>query len=206
MISLNNVTTGYQRDKPLLKNYSYVFKDGLVYGILGESGIGKTTLLRTISGLLKPLKGTVEIDGKVVKNPRNDTFMMHQQYTSFDWLDCLNNVWIVSKVNKYGKEVLEDKKKALEMLKRVGLENHVSKYPKELSGGMRQRLALARVLFANPKILLMDEPLSALDPTTRDKMQDLVLECHKKEKNTIILVTHSREEAEKMCDVIIDIT
>lgn len=90
------------------------------------------------------------------------------------------------------------------MISIVGLEGNENKYPKQLSGGMRQRLALARTLFMNPEIILMDEPLSALDIETRQKMQDLIIKQHKETNNTIIIVTHSKEEAQKMCDVIIE--
>ena len=189
MIKLNNITTGYNRDKPLLKDFSYTFEPK-IYGILGQSGCGKTTLLRTIAGLMKPLSGQVIVDNELVtRASKNNIYMMHQNYTSFDWLKCLDNVLIAKKVK--GKVDAED------IIK--------DKYPKQLSGGMRQRLALARTLFMNPEIILMDEPLSALDSDTRKTMQDLIIEKHKETNNTIIMVTHSIEEAKKMCDIIIEI-
>jgi ABC-type nitrate/sulfonate/bicarbonate transport system ATPase subunit len=103
-----------------------------------------------------------------------------------------------------GKVSKEDVEKAKEMLSLVGLEGNEDKFPKQLSGGMRQRLALARTLFVNPDIILMDEPLSALDVTTRESMQDLIIKKHKETNNTIIMITHSKDEAKKMCDVIIE--
>lgn len=203
MIDVKNVTTGYSRDKPLLKDFNYTF-DSKVYGILGQSGCGKTTLLRTIAGLMKPLSGQVVVNGEVVtKASKNDIYMMHQNYTSFDWLKCLDNVLIAKKVK--GRVDEKDIIKAKEMLALVGLEGNEDKYPKQLSGGMRQRLALARTLFMSPEIILMDEPLSALDVHTRTIMQDLIIQKHKETNNTIIMVTHSREEANKMCDVIIEL-
>ena len=102
-----------------------------------------------------------------------------------------------------GKVTDKDKQDALNMLKAVKLADHIHKYPRQLSGGMRQRLALARTLFMKPDIILMDEPLSALDSDTREEMQDLILALHKDISNTIIMVTHSTEEADKMCDKII---
>ena len=129
--------------------------------------------------------------------------MMHQNYTSFDWLKCLDNVLIAKKVK--GKITKEDIDKAKEMLSLVGLEGNENKFPKQLSGGMRQRLALARTLFTNPDIILMDEPLSALDNDTRTLMQDIIIQKHNQTRNTIIMVTHSEKEAEKMCDVIINL-
>lgn len=202
MIEINELYTGYSRDKPLLKNFSYQF-DSKIYGILGESGCGKTTLLRTIAGLVKPLSGIISVNGELVtKASKNNIYMMHQNYTSFDWLKCLDNILIAKKVK--GRINKCDIDRAKGMMKLVGLENNEDKYPKQLSGGMRQRLALARTLFMDPEIILMDEPLSALDIETRERMQDLIINQHKETNNTIIMVTHSREEANKMCDVIIE--
>lgn len=202
MIELNKLYTGYSRDKPLLKNFNYQF-DSKIYGILGESGCGKTTLLRTIAGLIKPLSGNAVVNGELVtKASKNNIYMMHQNYTSFDWLKCLDNILIAQKVK--GRINKCDIDRAKEMISIVGLEGNENKYPKQLSGGMRQRLALARTLFMNPEIILMDEPLSALDIETRQKMQDLIIKQHKETNNTIIMVTHSKGEAQKMCDVIIE--
>lgn len=203
MIELHNLTTGYSRDKPLLKNYSANF-DKKIYGILGESGCGKTTLLRTIAGLMKPLNGEVIIDGKpVTKASKNNVFMMHQNYTSFDWMTCLQNVLLPMKIKRTITK--KDVENAKDFLDHVGLNGYENKYPKQLSGGQRQRLALARTLFAKPEIILMDEPLSALDPQTRSSMQNLVMKQHRKENNTVIIVTHSLSEAEKMCDLVINL-
>ena len=203
MIELNDLTTGYSRDKPLLKNYSAKF-DKKIYGILGESGCGKTTLLRTIAGLMKPLSGEVIVDGeKITKASKNNIFMMHQNYISFDWMNCLENILLPVKIKRRATQ--EDIEKAQKILKDVGLDGYGQRFPKQLSGGQRQRLALARTLFAKPQIILMDEPLSALDPQTRCAMQELVMDQHKRENNTVILVTHSFDEAEKMCDSIINL-
>ena len=195
MIQLNNLVVGY--DKPLLNPITVTFEDNKVYGILGKSGCGKSTLLRTIAGLNK------QMSGSIVKNDASVPYMMHQRYTNFDWLSCLDNVLIAERKRK-GRRELKDE--AIEVLKKVGLGDYLDRYPTELSGGMQQRLALARVLFAKPKVLLMDEPLSALDDTTREKMQQLILDCHKETQNTILMVTHSVDEAIKMCDHIINLT
>lgn len=201
MIELNNVYTGYSRDKPLLKGFNYQFNKK-IYGILGESGCGKTTLLRTISGLMKPVSGEITINGMLVtKANKNDVYMIHQNYTSFDWMTCLKNVLIAKKIK--GKILENDVIRAKEMIKLVGLSGSEEKFPKQLSGGQRQRLALARTLFMKPEIILMDEPLSALDQRTRLEMQNLIMNIHKETNNTIIMVTHSKQEAERMCDVII---
>lgn len=194
MITLTDLVVGY--DKPLMKPLNLIFESGKIYGILGKSGCGKSTLLKTIAKMQKQISGTVTRDDK------SQIYMMHQKYTNFNWLNCLNNVLIAER-NKRKRKVFEEHAK--EVLKQVGLEEYLDRYPTELSGGMQQRLALARVLFVKPKILLMDEPLSALDDNTREQMQKLIMDVHKETGNTIIMVTHSVEEAHKMCDKIIQL-
>lgn len=202
MIKLNKVTTGYTRDKPLLKDFIYEF-DNKIYGILGKSGCGKTTLLRTIAGLMKPLDGSILIDDQPLKRAdKNDIYMMHQNYTSFDWMNCIDNI-LISKKIQHKKITKEDIELADKLLKQVGIYEHRNKYPSQLSGGMRQRLALARTIYVKPNVILMDEPLSALDDDTRNNMQNLIMDLHKQTHNTIIMITHSKAEANKMCDKII---
>lgn len=203
MIELKNLSIGYSRDTPLMTNVNYVFEDNKIYGILGKSGYGKSTLLKTIAGLLKPISGEVIIDKSVVRNARtSEAYMMFQNYTCFDWLKCLDNVLIAQKV--HGPVTMSDVEDAKKWLNAVGLGNDLDKYPTQLSGGMKQRLALARTLFMNPKVVLMDEPLSALDEKTRLAMQELIMDDHRHDKNIIIMITHSHEEAERVCDVVID--
>ena len=204
MIQLNKLTTGYTRDKPLLKDFTYQF-GSKIYGILGESGCGKSTLLRTIAGLMYPLDGIILVNGKVLKKAsKNNIYMMHQNYTSFNWMNCIDNV-LISKKIQHKKITKEDIQLAEELLDKVGIYKHRNKYPSQLSGGMRQRLALARTIYVKPDIILMDEPLSALDDTTRSKMQNLILDLHEETNNTILMVTHSKEEANKMCSDIINL-
>lgn len=192
MITLNKLVVGY--DKPLTKPMDLKFDDGKIYGILGKSGCGKSTLLKTIASMIKP------ISGEVVNQNTDQVYMMHQRYTNFNWLSCLDNVLIAERKKRKRKEL---RPQAVDVLNKVGLGEYLDRYPTELSGGMQQRLALARVLFVKPSILLMDEPLSALDDSTRAKMQQLIMDIHKETGNTIIMVTHSIAEAEKMCDQII---
>lgn len=194
MIKIENVTIGYN-GIAIRERLSYTFGDGKIYSILGESGIGKTTFLKTIAGLLKPIDGFIEITDNI------KPYLMHQQYTCFDWLTCIDNILITDKINH--KPIDRNaKEKAASILDKVMLYGHCDKYPTQLSGGQKQRLALARTLYASPDIMLMDEPLSALDENTRRKMQDLIIKEHKRTGSTIIMVTHSEEEAKKMSDKI----
>ena len=170
MIKLNDLAIGYNGEA-ILEHIDQEFDDGLIYGILAKSGAGKTTLL---------------------KNP---VYMMHQRYSNFGWLSCTENVLIAQRDKK-----LRSRDDAIKVLAAVGLEQYADKWPSQLSGGMQQRLALARTLYVKPKYLLMDEPLSALDDKTRSKMQRLILDVHAETGNTIIMVTHSQDEAFKMCD------
>lgn len=202
MIKLENVNISYD-NKEILKNFSYDFADNSMIAIVGRSGCGKSTLLKTIAGLIKPNKGKAFYNDIVIKKPIKDICMMHQTYSNFPWKTCLENVLFPVKNN--GKITNEQKKEATELLKRVGLEDYIDKYPHELSGGMKQRLALARTLMIKPKVILMDEPLSALDDKTRSDMQNLILQLHYNTKNTVIMVTHNLDEAEKMCNQIINL-
>ena len=183
-----------------MEHLNLYFEDGLIYGVLAKSGAGKTTLLKTIAGLIPPVKGHVSIDGVYYRtSKRNPVYMMHQRYSNFNWLTCLDNVLIAQRDKK-----LRDSDEAMKVLAAVGLDQYTDKWPSQLSGGMQQRLALARTLYVQPKYLLMDEPLSALDDKTRSSMQRLILDVHAVTQNTIIMVTHSQDEAFKMCDDIIE--
>lgn len=192
MITLNNLIVGYE--KPLMDPLNLTFESGKIYGILGKSGCGKSTLLKTIAGMHRPLSG------EIVRKDRQSIYMMHQRYTNFDWLSCRENVLIAERSRNKRKSLVES---AESVLRKVGLGNYFDRYPTELSGGMQQRLALARVLFVKPTYLFMDEPLSALDDATRTSMQNLIMEVHHETANTILMVTHSEGEAKRMCDHII---
>lgn len=192
MIKLHDLVIGY--DKPLTDPLNFSFEGGKIYGILGKSGCGKSTLLKTIAGMQRPVSGSIRRDDA------GQIYMMHQRYTNFNWLTCLDNVLIAERRKRKRKERTPQ---AESILAKVGLGGYLDRYPTELSGGMQQRLALARVLFVEPKYLLMDEPLSALDDATRRRMQDLILDVHRQTRNTILMVTHSEAEAERMCNHII---
>ena len=196
MIQLNNLTIGYN-GKPIMEGLNYTFENRKIYGILAPSGSGKTTLLRTVAGLIKPISGSVSIDPGSDLPKDGTAFMMHQKYTNFNWLNLVNNILIAERDrNLRNKERTE---KALDILRQVGLYDYRDYYPTQLSGGMNQRLALARVLYVRPSNILMDEPLSALDDDTRKEMQKLILKMQRETGSTILMVTHSKAEAETMC-------
>lgn len=198
MIKLDNLAIGYN-GMAILPPITHIFADNQIVGILGTSGKGKSTLLKTIAGLIPPVEGKVNLFPEPESKSTNPVYMMHQKYTNFDWLTCVKNILIVQRDRKLRK-TKEEYDRALEVLKQVGLYEYWNKWPTQLSGGMQQRLALARVLYARPRYLLMDEPLSALDDETRAVMQELVMKLHKELCNTILLVTHSEAEADLMCD------
>ena len=201
MIKINNLEMKYGSDV-IFKNFNHKFKDGTITAIMGPSGKGKTTLIRCIAGLNKPTNGEVLYNDKVIKKPHKDIFMMHQHYANYPWKTCLENVLFPIAINR--KITIQDKTKALALLDLVGLTNAANKFPSELSGGMNQRLAFARLLMAEPKVILMDEPMSALDKETRPDMQNILLDLNKKTNNTIIMITHDLNEANKLASEIIN--
>lgn len=200
MIKINNLTMKYGKNV-IINKFNYIFNDNTITAIMGESGAGKSTLIRCIAGLNKYSGGEILYNNIKITKPNKDIFMMHQHYSNFPWKNCLDNVLFPLSLQK--KITEDDKQQAILILESVGLKDHISKFPSELSGGMNQRLAFARILMAKPKVILMDEPMSALDSKTRDLMQKLLLQLHKQEKNTIILITHSEEEAKKLTNNII---
>ncbi len=200
MIVLENVTVRYG-EKTVLDKFNQSFAENTLHVIIGRSGCGKTTMLRTIAGLIIPSGGRVLYNNNVITKPIRDIFMMHQGYTNYPWKTCLDN--ILFPIELQGRVTNEQKEEAIELLNKVGLYDYQNKYPYELSGGMKQRLALARTLMSKPPVILMDEPLSALDFNTRSDMQKLVMDLHDNTNNTIIMVTHDLEEANKMGENII---
>ena len=154
--------------------------------ILGPSGCGKSTLLRIVAGLEVPSTGRVLLDGQAVERPGPDRGMVFQSYTLFPWLTVRQNVLFGTRSTP---------RKTDELLMRVGLKGFENHYPKQLSGGMQQRTALARALANDPKILLLDEPFGALDNQTRALMQELLLGIWEADRKTVLFVTHDIDEA-----------
>ena len=161
--------------------------------ILGPSGCGKSTLLRMVAGLDTPTTGRILLDGKTITGPGADRGMVFQSYTLFPWLTVAENV--AFGLRERGISQKERSNIAREWLEKVGLTSFASHFPKQLSGGMQQRTAIARALANDPKMLLLDEPFGALDNQTRALMQELLLGIWERERKTVIFVTHDIEEA-----------
>lgn len=177
--------------------------DGEFVAVVGPSGCGKSTLLAIIAGLVRPTEGEVRLDGTVVTGPGPDRGVCFQDYALFPWMSVLDNVAFGLKAA--GVPRAERELRARQLIDRVNLTGFESRYPHELSGGMRQRCALARVLANDPRILLMDEPMAALDAQTRQIMQDDLLRVWGEgaRRKTIVYVTHSIEEAVYLSDRIL---
>ena len=161
--------------------------------ILGPSGCGKSTLLRIVAGLDHPTAGEVRLDGRPISGPGADRGMVFQSYTLFPWLDVLDNVCFG--LRERGLPRPRQEEIARGFIAQVGLSGFEHHYPKQLSGGMQQRTALARALANGPRILLMDEPFGALDHQTRELMQELLLSIWEAERKTVLFVTHDIDEA-----------
>ncbi len=187
-----------------IKDVSFRVKDGEFVCIIGPSGCGKTTLLRMIAGLEKITGGEILLDGRGVVKPGKDRGFVFQEYTLFPWRTAQKNVEFGLEIQGMGKN--ERKELAKKYIDLVGLSGFESRYPKELSGGMQQRVAIARSLVNNPEILLMDEPFGALDAQTRNLMQVELLRMWEKEHKTILFVTHSVDEAVFLADRVIVMT
>ncbi|CUH78028.1 ABC transporter ATP-binding protein [Tropicibacter naphthalenivorans] len=176
-----------------LKDVSLTLQQGELLSVLGPSGCGKTTLLNIVAGFLAPTEGQIVLNGHPVTGPDAERGMVFQQGALFEWMDVRSNVSFGPRMA--GKKEAEWAQTVDHLLDVVGLRDFKEKAVYELSGGMQQRVALARCLANDPDVILMDEPLGALDALTREKMQSLVLKLWKETGKTIILITHSVEEA-----------
>ena len=176
-----------------LKNVSIDIREGELMAVLGPSGCGKTTLLNIVAGFLAPTEGAVNLGGKDIVGPGPERGMVFQQGALFEWMNVRKNISFGPTMK--GTDASQVNKRVDELLEIVGLHDFGEKMIYELSGGMQQRVALARCLANDPEVILMDEPLGALDALTREKMQSLVLDIWKETGKTIILITHSVEEA-----------
>ncbi len=170
--------------------------------VLGPSGCGKSTLLRLCAGLMRPSGGKVTVFGMPVTAPREDVGIVFQQATLLPWANVLDNVTFPAR-HKYGRVSPADRARAAEVIASVGLAGFEKRLPSDLSGGMQQRVGIARALFLNPDILLMDEPFSALDALTRDAMGYELLSLWQSSPKTVLFITHSIPEAVLLADRVV---
>ena len=173
---------------------------GEIIVFLGPSGCGKSTILKAVAGLLTLTRGEIFVDGEPVTDVGRDRGMVFQAYTSFAWMTVRDNVEYGLKLR--GVKSSQRRKDSQRYLDAVGLADFADNYPKDLSGGMKQRVAIARTLINKPRLVLMDEPFGALDPQTRWGMQSLLLDVSRTEDNTILFVTHDVSEAVYLADTI----
>jgi NitT/TauT family transport system ATP-binding protein len=205
VIEARNITHRFGgANKPgtlVLDDVSLTVAPGSFVSLLGPSGCGKTTLLRIIDGLVQPTSGQILIDGTQVRKPGRDRAMVFQEFNLLPWRTAQHNIEFALEV--HGVAGAERRERSLEALRRVGLEKFAGYYPHQLSGGMKQRVGLARALSTNPRYLLMDEPFGALDPLVREVMQIDLLKLLDAEQRTIVFVTHSVDEAVFLSDRVI---
>lgn len=207
MIEFVNVSKEF-KDKKVLHDISFTINDNELVAIIGASGCGKTTTLKMINRLIVPTKGKILIDGKNIEEIdktelRRSIGYVIQQMGLFPHMTVKENIELIQKLEKKDpKDIEENTNRLMEIMDLDG-DLYLNKYPSDLSGGQQQRVGVARALANNPKVILMDEPFSALDPITRSNLQDELVELHKKMNTTIVFVTHDMDEAIKIADRII---
>lgn len=187
-----------------LKDFNIDLAKGEFVSIVGPSGCGKSTFLNVLLGLLRPDNGEMQIGGKKIQGPGTERAMVFQEFGLLPWRTVLSNVELGLELK--GVAVNVRRPRSLELIEMVGLQGFEGHYPHELSGGMKQRVGLARALATDPEVLLMDEPFAALDAQTRDLMQAELLQIWEKDKKTVLFVTHSIEEAAYLSDRVVVMT
>lgn len=206
-LDIKNIYKCYQQNdekKIVLEEIDFSVEKSEFVAILGPSGCGKTTLLKIIAGFLDTKKGAVYKNGKKLTESGPDRIMVFQEFRQlFPWKTVLDNVIFALKTRKIAKNSAEREKMANLYLKKVGLSDVYDYYPHQLSGGMKQRVALARTLAADPEIMLMDEPFGSLDSQTRTTLQNLLIDIWQEAQKTILFVTHDIKEAIILADRII---
>ena len=199
--NINKSFDGRGKNLSVLEDINLTVNDGELVCLLGPSGCGKTTLLRLIAGLDHPTSGEIIANGELVEKPSGDRAVIFQQYSLFPWLTVLKNVTFGLEISGGSKE--ENIQAAERYLQSVGLLEFKDSYPHELSGGMKQRVAIIRSLLNHSPILLMDEPFSAFDMQNRHKLQEQLIGVWKRFENTIVFVTHDVDEAVYLADKIV---
>jgi len=208
-ISFDHVSVEFATANGPLKvvdDVSYDVRDGEFVSIIGPSGCGKTTMMNIVAGFVQPSGGTVLLDGKPIAGPGPDRGVIFQEYGVFPWLTVKENIAFGLKLRANHVAATEREEICARYMRLMGLADFADAWPRTLSGGMRQRLAIARAYAVRPAFLLMDEPFGALDAQTRSAMQDLLLEVLQTEGKTVMLITHSVEEAVYLTSRIIVMT
>ena len=205
MIKYDNVSLCCSVKGLILDNLSFEIKNGEFFVLIGPSGSGKTTTLKLINRLIEQTEGDIYFQDKKLKDYnlrelRLETGYVLQQIALFPNLTVEENIALIPEMKKFDKKLIVEKTK--DLLEKVGLNPklYMKRYPNELSGGEKQRIGILRAIIANPKVLLMDEPFSALDPISRTQLQDLIKQLHNEYKMTTVFVTHDMDEALKLAD------
>ncbi len=204
IINVSKVFSAGDREVMALAEINLDIKRGEFICLLGPSGCGKSTLLNAVAGFSSPTTGAILVDGKPVQSPGPDRGMVFQEYALFPWMTVEKNIAFGLEIKKLPKAQI--KQRVAMLLEMLNLHDFRDRYPKDLSGGMRQRVAIARVLALDSPIMLMDEPFGALDSLTRRNLQDELLRIWTEFKKTIIFVTHSIEESVYLADRIVVMT
>ncbi|MCS7060849.1 MAG: ATP-binding cassette domain-containing protein [Anaerolineae bacterium] len=205
MIELREVTFAYAPGQPVFERFNWSVERGETWAVVGASGGGKSTLLMMLAGLRRPLAGQVLIDGQLIVRPRPRTGLVLQDYGLLPWATVEQNVALGLKLRNYygpdGRHAPTDHitrpitQQVDFWLKRLGIDAVRKRFPAQISGGQRQRAAIARTLVLEPDVLLMDEPFAALDAVTREDLQNLTLELQREQSLTLVMVTHNIEDA-----------
>ena len=208
MIAIDSVShvfrTSGREDHLALSNTSLTIEDGAFVAILGPSGCGKSTLLYVVGGFVSPTEGLARVKGQAITGPGPDRGPVFQEFALFPWKSVLGNVMYGPR--QQGVKSAEAEAQSRALIEMVGLKGFEHFYPKELSGGMKQRVALARTLAYHPAVLLMDEPFGALDAHTRTRLQNDLLNIWERDRKTVLFVTHSVDEAVFLSDRVVVMT
>ncbi|HOO73684.1 MAG TPA: ATP-binding cassette domain-containing protein [Tepiditoga sp.] len=191
MFEIKNLTFGYSEGKNIFKNFNFTLGGNEIISVLGPSGCGKTTLIKIISGIIKNYSGSIFIDNEKIDNRINTIALIPQNYGLLKWKTVYENIELVYKIKK----IKPDKEKIIKISEKLEIKNILGKYPEYISGGQKQRAAIARAFLTDPQLMLMDEPFSALDEFTREKIQNLFLKLRSEKKIPTVIITHSIEEA-----------
>ncbi|MWV38479.1 MULTISPECIES: ABC transporter ATP-binding protein [Natrialba] len=201
-LEINNVSKTYNANKPnsveAVRDVSCELDEGEFFSVIGPTGCGKSTLMKMVAGLIEPTEGEITLDGESITGPREDIGVVFQEDSTFPWRSTLENVEFGLEMRGVGKQERRDR--AHDILELVGLSGFEDNYPSELSGGMRQRVAIARTLALNPDLMLMDEPFGALDEQTRLILGGELLRICQETNQTTMFITHSITEAAFLSD------